>query len=934
MYIDGYHDRPTNQILIVERDETGTRKFQMFPADYVFYYEDKDGTDLTIYDKPCTKYSARTEKLFRKELVRCQQVGGVYESDIKPLYRTLENFYKDQSTPPLHIAFFDIEVDFHDEKGYALPDDPFNEITAISTYLSWQDRLVTLVIRPDNLPEDQAKAICSEFDNTYLCEDEEDILTIFLDLIEDADIITGWNSEGFDIPYVIGRILRILNREYVKKLCHWNLMPKKRTFDRFGKSHETYDLFGRVHLDYLQLYRKYTYHEMHSYSLDAISEYELKEKKVAFLGSLDELYKFNFKTFIEYSRQDTMLLFKLEKRLKFIELTNQLAHENGVLLRDTLGAVKLTDQAIICEAHERGLIVHDRENRAAGWEDNRFPWESDSDFKVQTENEKEDEALKTINNTIAGAYVADPKKGMHEWIGSVDIVSLYPSIIRALNLSPETIFGQINQKETKKMLFDKMTIGGMTFADAWANVFSTIEADKVFDRSTDEVIIDFEIGKSYKATGQEAYQFIFQSGEKLCMSANGTIFRTDKDGVIPGLLEKWFNARKEMQKKAKEIEKTLIQEQDLGRIKKLEQEFAFWDQRQLIKKIQLNSLYGALTNPGSRFFDQRMGQSITLTGRNITRHMAAKVNEILTAEYNYTGDCIIYGDTDSAYFSAVPIKDKLEGFKFTKESMIDLYDELGKAVNDSFSPFMMDRFGCDAAKASIIQCNREICASRALFVKKKRYAALVYDKEGFRQDVDGKPGKLKIMGMETQRSDTPSFVQDFLKEVLYKTLLENDMDKVMIFIREFRSQFQSLDPWKMGTPKRCNALSFYSNQMDATDRSGRKIHSNPRLPGHIRAAYNWNKYKIAFGDKRSMNIPDGGKTIVCKLKTNPLGITSIAYPIDENNIPQWFKDMPFDKNAMEYTLIDKKISNLIGELGWDLEQSRANPILDELFTRE
>lgn len=929
MYIDGFHDRKANQILIVERDETGTRKFQMFPADYVFYYEDKDGQDHSMYDQPCTKYSARAEKTFIKELARCKNVGKVYESDIKPLYRCIENNYKDQSAPKLHTIFFDIEVDFHDEKGFAPPEDPFNKITAISLYLDWEDRLVTLVIKPDNISEDQAKTICNEFDNTFLCDDEEDILSIFISLIDDSDILTGWNSEGFDIPYIIGRTKMQLGREYVKKFCHWNLMPKFRQFDRFGKKHDTYDLFGRVHLDYLQLYRKYTYHEMHSYSLDAISQYELKESKVAFVGSLDELYKFNFKKFIEYSRQDTMLLFKLEKRLKFIDLTNQLAHENGVLLRDTLGAVRLTDQAIVNETHERGFIVPDR--RQSKWDDDTFPHnESDLDFGDCATNSKEDEYVRIINNTIAGAYVADPKAGMHEWIGSVDIVSLYPSIIRSLNISPETIVGQINQKETKEMLYKKMC-KGLSFADSWAGVFSTIEADRIFDRDSTGVTIDFEDGKSLKMSGQEAYDTLFQLHHgQICMSANGTIFRTDKNGIIPGLLAKWFVARKKMQQKAKEIEKQLISEQNLDRIRKLEQDFTFWDQRQLIKKIQLNSLYGAVTNPGSRFFDQRMGQSITLTGRNITRHMAARINEILTAKYDYLGDCIIYGDTDSTYFSAVPIEDSIEKFEFTKESIIELYDQIGQIVNESFSPFMIDRFGCDQERASIIQCNREICATRALFVKKKRYATLVYDKEGFRQDADG-IGKLKIMGMETQRSDTPDFVQDFLKEILLKTLVENDEDKVITFIREFRAEFQSLDPWKMGTPKRCNALSHYTNQMDATDKLGKKVYPNPRLPGHIRAAYNWNKYKIAFGDRRSMVIPDGGKTIVCKLKNNPLGITSIAYPIDENNIPDWFKQMPFDKDLMEFTLIDKKLENLIGKLKWNLNNSKTNPVLEELF---
>lgn len=927
MYIDGFHNKATNQILIVERDATGTRKFQMFPAEYWFYYDDKNGQDTTMHGQSCTKFSAATQKTFQKELAKCKAIGKVYESDIQPLYRCIENNYKGQPTPKLNIVFFDIEVDFHNEKGFAPPEDPFNKITAISLYLDWEDRLVTLVIKPNNISEDHAKIICNEFDNTFLCDNEEDILSIFINLIEDGDILTGWNSEGFDIPYIIGRTKMQLGKEYVKKFCHWNLMPKERTFERFGKTHKTYDLFGRVHLDYLQLYRKYTYHEMHSYSLDSISEYELKERKVAFAGSLDELYKFNFKKFIEYSRQDTMLLWKLEEKLKFISLTNQLAHENEVLLRDTLGAVKLTDQAIISETHERGFVVPDRK-RTWGDEDS---YNANNDFNPAT-NSKEDEYVRIINNTIAGAYVADPKKGMHKWIGSVDIVSLYPSIIRALNISPETIIGQLNQKETKEMLYKKMC-KGMTFADAWAGVFSTIEADKVFDRNTSDkkITIDFEDGKSLYMSGQEAYDILFQTTNgQLNMSANGTIFRTDKEGIVPVLLEKWFIIRQSMQKKVIKIEKELQSEQNLDKIKKLEQDYTFWDQRQLIKKIQLNSLYGAITNPGSRFFDQRLGQSITLTGRNITRHMAARINEILTTKYDYVGECIIYGDTDSAYFSVVPIAEKIEDFKFTKESIIELYDQIGQTVNESFASFMIDRFGCTQDKAKIIQCNREICATSALFVKKKRYAALVYDKEGFRQDI-GKDGKLKIMGMETQRADTPEFVQDFLKEILMKTLVENDEDKVITFIKEFRTDFQSLDPWKMGTPKRCNSLTHYTNQLDATDRQGKKIYSNPRIPGHIRAAYNWNKYKIIFGDKRSMNIPDGGKTIVCKLKTNPLGITSIAIPIDENNIPQWFKDMPFDKDLMEFTLIDKKLTNLLGELGWDLNKSKINPILDELF---
>jgi DNA polymerase elongation subunit (family B) len=176
-----------------------------------------------------------------------------------------------------------------------------------------------------------------------------------------------------------------------------------RTFERFGNESQTYDLIGRVHMDYMQLYRKYTYEERHSYSLDAILEYEGLEGKTKFEGTLDALYNQNFKKFIEYNRQDVNGLAQLDKKLKFLDLANTLAHENTVLLQTTMGAVAVTEQAIINEAHERGLVVPNRKERY-----------SDEDTQA------------------AGAYVAYPRKGIHEYVGSIDINSLYPSAIRAL----------------------------------------------------------------------------------------------------------------------------------------------------------------------------------------------------------------------------------------------------------------------------------------------------------------------------------------------------------------------------------------------------------------------------------------------------------------------------------------------------------------------
>lgn len=368
-------------------------------------------------------------------------------------------------------------------------------------------------------------------------------------------------------------------------------------------------------------------------------------------------------------------------------------------------------------------------------------------------------------------------------------------------------------------------------------------------------------------------------------------------------------------------------------IEEYEEKASFYDRRQHIRKIQLNSLYGALTNKGSMFFDQRIGQSITLTGRCITRHMGAYINEMLTGSYDYEGETIIYGDTDSIYFSAEPVRKEMEakGLSFDKETIIQFYDALGEDVNSTFAQFMSDYFNTGLERGAIIEAGREVIGLRGLFVKKKRYAILVYDNEGKRCDVDGKPGKLKVMGMETQRSDTPEYCQKFLKDLLLQTLTEADRDKLIDMTREFRKEFNKMQPWQMGSPKGMNGLTMYTELEDNYRRG--KAKDKPRLPGHIRAAYNYNKLREAFKDQYSMAIEDGMKIRVCRLKDNNMDIETIAIPVDETQIPEWLKELPFDKELMESTIIDKKVDNLIGLLGWRIsEDSRQMANFGSLFS--
>ena len=407
---------------------------------------------------------------------------------------------------------------------------------------------------------------------------------------------------------------------------------------------------------------------------------------------------------------------------------------------------------------------------------------------------------------------------------------------------------------------------------------------------------------------------IFESNQPWTISANGTIFKYDMKGIIPGLLERWYAERKEMQAKKKEATD--------------KEDIAFWDKRQLVKKINLNSLYGAILNPGCRFFDKRIGQSTTLTGRTIAKHMDSHVNECLTGVYDHVGETVIYGDTDSVYFSAYPVfkKDIEAGrMEWNKDVCIALYDTIADSVNESFPGFMERACHCPREMGAIIKGGRELIAEKGLFIKKKRYAVLIFDLEGKRLDVDGKPGKVKAMGLDLKRSDTPKVMQDFLSEILLDVLTGAERDAIISKVRDFKITFQQLPAWEKGTPKRVNNLTKYTAEEAKLGKAN--------MPGHVRAAMNWNNLRRMHGDNYSAKIIDGMKTIVCKLKDNPLGYTSVGYPTDESRIPAWFKELPFDQDKMETAIVDQKVENLLGVLDWDISANTdTKSTFDSLFS--
>lgn len=309
-------------------------------------------------------------------------------------------------TDQINVISLDIETDSSD--GFPNISKADKEITAIT--LSRRGEKVVLGLK-DYKPKSP--------DVQYIkCKDEWYLLNNFLKVWQSGryspDVVTGWNIEFFDMPYLVNRIRGVLGDHEAKKLSPWGILDE-RTVELHGRENQTFTPAGINVLDYLNLYKKFKFEQQESYKLDAIAEKELGEKKVDYkaLGynSLDDLYQRNFELFIDYNIQDTALIDRLEEKLKFIEQVIAFAYDAKVNYSDTMTTVRPWDVIIHNYLLDRAIVI------------------------PQFRKGKSDSSL-------VGGYVKDVKPGMTKWVVSFDLNSLYPHLIMQYNISPETKVGR------------------------------------------------------------------------------------------------------------------------------------------------------------------------------------------------------------------------------------------------------------------------------------------------------------------------------------------------------------------------------------------------------------------------------------------------------------------------------------------------------------
>ena len=774
----------------------------------------------------------------------------MFESDIPRETRVLTDLYLQDDTPSTghKVVFFDIEVSM--ENGIPNIENPNNEVTAITLYDSVTKEYTVLVLDKTVSRGNYKKGDT----DTYFFKDEIDLLYKFVDVYESIGptIITGWNSDYFDVPYLYNRLKQQCGNGVANKLSPIGKL-------KYSKFRKKWMIAGVSSLDYLDLYKKFTYGQQPNYRLDTIGRIEVGMGKVEYEGSLDELFRTDLDKFIEYNVQDVRIIVELDKKMKLIELVRGICHVGHVQYEDYCYSSKFLEGTIITYLHRKGIVVS---NKPA---DGR-----------QLMNDR----MESDGEGFIGAYVKPPIPGLYDWVYSLDLQSLYPSIIMSLNISPETKSGFVTNWDVEKHRNNQ------------------IDVYLVRDKETDHVV------------RMNRENFVkFMNDSNLMISSNGVLYDTNKVGIIPEVLNQWFAERVEY----KNLMKKYKNEGNL--------ELAdYYDRRQHIQKIFLNSLYGVLGLPIFRFFDIDNALAVTATGQDVIKNSANFANKLYQDKLQDTKDYCIYIDTDSLYFSS---KALLPENKDPKEFTINLAHVIEKKLNAYYDDMSKELFFCDNHRFHI---KGESVASKGLWIAKKRYAMnVVYDLESS-LDIDN---KMKVKGLDVIRSTFPPAFREFMNTVLKDVLngiVKNEMDaKVLAFRIALDSRYY-LDVARNTSVKN---ISEYEKGLSKQLNEFKK-----GTPAHVKACITYNKLLHHFKiTNRYEKISDGEKIKYVYLKDNPLNLETVAVkgyndPVEIVQLAETY----IDYETLFVNELKTKLEDFYSALGWGLLPTDVNQKAEEFFS--
>ena len=699
-----------------------------------------------------SEYNGRPEyKIYGMNRYNYQYIADEYKGEMR--------WNKD------YIKIFTLDIETECENGFPDPDTAKETVICITVKNHTNKQILTW---------GTGDFISKKSNVTYVkCQNEKHLLLEFIKFWckNHPDIVTGWNVKFFDIPYLMNRMRFIFDNDTINKMSPWNYVNADRV--QFGqKNQQFWNILGVSVLDYFDLYRKFTYVRQESYKLNYIAKVELGEQKLDNpYETFKDFYTKDYQRFVEYNIQDVELVDRLEDKMKLIELCLTMAYDYKVNYTDVYSQVRCWDTLIYNHLLEKNIIIPPREDH-----------EKDTQYE--------------------GAYVKDPQLGLHKWIVSFDLNSLYPHLIMQYNISPETFVG-----------VEPKAVGVENFLE-------------------------------------EKLNLKWAKDKNVTIAPNGAMFKTDKQGFLAELMEKMYTERVVFKKKAieakKEFQKTKdpIYQNEISRCHNI----------QMAKKIALNSAYGAIGNQYFRYFDVKQAEAITLGGQLSIRWVERDVNRFMnkilnTSNINY----VVASDTDSIYLKLDKLVEKVCKDKSTKQ----IVDFLDKAAEDKIQKVIDDSFQNLANYVNAYQqkmiMKREAIANKGIWVAKKRYMMNVFDEEGVRYDIP----KLKIMGVEAVKSSTPEVCRGKIKDAI-RVIMNDSEDALIKFVNEFKELFKTLSPEEVAFPRSCNNLDKYINASQIYNK-GTPIH----VKGSLIYNYNIHKHKL---ERKYPLIKNGDKIKFLMLK--------------------------------------------------------------------
>jgi len=731
------------------------------------------------------------------------------------------------------IVTIDIEVEC--ENGFPKPEEANDPLLSITLKNHQNKKIVVWGIGDFENSRD---------DVSYIkCESEKHLIQDFLTFWEQhkPDVITGWNTEFFDIPYICNRILNQFDEKELKRLSPWSNVSARSVY-KMGRSHQVYDIMGVANLDFLDLYRKFTYTNQESYRLDHIAFVELGERKEGNpYETFSEWYIKDYQSFIEYNITDVELVDKLEDKMKLIDLCLTMAYDAKVNYVDVLGTTKYWDILIYNHLRKKNIVIPQKK-----------------------EHEKSEK--------YEGAYVKDPLVGMHKWVMSFDLNSLYPHLIMQYNISPETLMGcPFKEKD--------------------------ITVDKMLDGEVKDSIM-----QSLK-------------DKNVTLTPNGALFRKDIRGFLPELMQGIYDDRVKYKRLLLEAK----QEYENTKDPKLNKDISRYNNIQMAKKISLNSAYGAIGNNWFRYYDLLVAEAITTSGQLSIRWIERSLNRYLNQTLKTDDlDYVIASDTDSVYITFDRLIDKLPIQEQDTGEVINFLDRLAR---EKIEPFIDKSYQELAEHINAYEqkmfMKREVIADKGIWTAKKRYILNAWDVEGVRY----KEPSLKIMGIEAVKSSTPAPCREKIKQAL-KIIMSSDEKELNDFIQEFRTDFMKMRPEEIAYPRSVNGIDKWTESHNLF-KKGAPIHCKGAI------LYNYLLKKNKLTHKYPL-IQNGEKIRFLHLREpNIYQSTSISFitelPKELDIAPLIDYDMQYEKSLAE------PLKFITDKIKWNLDMSFGTQLTLEGF---